>query len=627
MEKKYAVLGLLTVMALAVFFRFWQIDSIPPGFYPDEAIYANNALEAWETGKFKIFYPENNGREGLWINIIAPFLAVFGNEPWASRSAAAAFGILTALGLYLLARELFSGKSIALLASFFLTVSFWHINFSRIGFRAILAPFFLVWSFYLLFKVANKVGKENPKSEIVNPKQYQNPNVQNPKPFRIFDFRNWDLFRNSDLEIRISTILSGLLFGLGFHTYIAYRVAPLLLIIPFYKMWKSGQKNLILIFLLFAFIAALPLGIYFLQNPQDFFGRASQVSIFAAENPLRALGLNIVKTVGMFFYRGDYNWRHNLSGAPQLWWPVAILFLIGILISIKGIFKNPKSEILNPKQYQNQNDQNSKRFRILNLKNWNLFENWKLSARGGSAFGGKIENLKGSILSTEGFLFSWIVIMLIPAIVSSEGLPHALRAIVAIPPVMIFSALGLNWIIIKISNLLNKKIEQYPENLKQFLRLKKQLTVLLLAFLLAVAANTYNQYFCRWAGSPYVADAFSANYAELGKYLNTLPRKLDKYVIVNVEGVDVYGIPMPAQTVMFITKTYLPKWQKEKKIHYVNVVNKKWEDLEPFIQEISQKEHFVVTMLEIDPYLRKFLKEKIPSLNSETKDGLIVLEK
>src|SRR3990167_6189124 len=98
---------LILIIIIASFFRLYNIAETPPGFYPDEAIYANNGVEAWETENFKVFYPENNGREGLWPNIIGFFIVKFGHEPWVSRSVAAVFGILTVLGVYFLAKELF----------------------------------------------------------------------------------------------------------------------------------------------------------------------------------------------------------------------------------------------------------------------------------------------------------------------------------------------------------------------------------------------------------------------------------------------------------------------------------------------------------------------------------------
>jgi len=98
------------IIIITAFLRLYNITSLPPGFYPDEAIYANNGVEAWETGNFKIFYPENNGREGLWPNIIGFFIIKFGHEPWVPRSVAAIFGILTVLGVYFLTKELFAGR-------------------------------------------------------------------------------------------------------------------------------------------------------------------------------------------------------------------------------------------------------------------------------------------------------------------------------------------------------------------------------------------------------------------------------------------------------------------------------------------------------------------------------------
>ena len=52
-----------------------------------------------------------------------------------------------------------------------------------------------------------------------------------------------------------------------------------------------------------------------------------------------------------------------------------------------------------------------------------------------------------------------------------------------------------------------------------------------------------------------VEGAFTKRFSDIGYFLNSLPEETQKYVIVNESGVPVPfpdGIPMPAQTIMFI---------------------------------------------------------------------------
>ncbi|MDO8751934.1 MAG: aminotransferase class V-fold PLP-dependent enzyme, partial [Candidatus Wolfebacteria bacterium] len=51
--------------------------------------------------------------------------------------------------------------------------------------------------------------RRNPKSEILNPKQIQNPNNQNSKRFEHLNLENSNLFRVSNLEFRISPVITG----------------------------------------------------------------------------------------------------------------------------------------------------------------------------------------------------------------------------------------------------------------------------------------------------------------------------------------------------------------------------------------------------------------------------------
>ena len=516
---------LIAILIIAAFLRLYNITETPPGLYPDEAIYANNGVEAWETGPpaggLKVFYPENNGREGLWPNIIGFFIVRFGHEPWVPRSIAAIFGILTVLGVYFLARELFrnyelgirnqgnkilnhnslfiihDSEKIALLSSFFLAVSFWHINFSRIGFRAIMAPFFLVWGIYFLLKSLNA--------------------------------NRYTLY----------AIVGGILYGLGFHTYIAYRATPLLILIIFIlyrRIIKSVQLtaplaavkkkffSIIILFSISAMVAIAPLGIYFLENPQDFFGRTTQISIFNSPAPVKDLAINILKTAGMFNVVGDFNWRHNYSGRPELFWPVGILFLIGVFLAVKTSIQNSKFKIQN--------------------------DNLSVQSTAPVEINTEIPT------SVPLILIFWLVVAVLPVVISNEGQPHALRAILMAPPVFILAGIGGIWLYEKVSSI-KYQVSSVIIHTSLFIILS------LLIF------EAYTTYFILWGNNQNVQGAFAADYAQIGRELRKLPNELPKYVIVEANGVDVRGIPMPAQTVMFLTDTFTPEKQKEKNLYYI----------------------------------------------------------
>jgi len=462
---------LFAILALAAFFRFYQITTIPPGLFSDEAVNGINTLEANDTGNYKVFYPENNGREGLFINIQALSVQIFGNKPWALRGVSAMFGIFTILGLYLLTKGLFKKESVALFASFFLATSYWHINFSRIGFRAIMAPFFLVWGLWLLWRL---IPKEDHKDE------FPDSLAQ-----RLHSQQHVELHRKKIIS-SAALFFAGLIFGFGFHSYIAYRVMPILLIPAFIILLKDKYFKEILIFLLGIFIAVMPLAVYFYVHPSEFLGRTSQVSVFTSPTPLFDLGKNVVLTIGMFFVAGDFNWRHNFAGAPELWWPVAALFLIGLVISFKKF-----------------------------------------------------------LVPRYALLVLWIILALAPVMISNEGIPHALRAIIVIPAVMIFAALGLDAVLQKIP---------------------QKAAVLVIILFTLVSLQTFNQYFIKWANNPNVPSAFSKDAADTANYLNSLPKETPKYVIMESEN---QNMPMSVNTVMFLTDTYLEKYQKEKNIKYI----------------------------------------------------------
>lgn len=473
-KNNLTVVILILIIIIAAFFRLYNITQAPPGLYPDEAMNGTNAQEAISTGNFKVFYPENNGREGLFINIQALSLMTFGNQPWALRGVSAIFGIFTVLGLYFLTKELFkkwhpeNSKKIALLSAFLLAANFWHINFSRIGFRAIMAPFFLTWAVYFILK---SFGEEKCKNAVI----------------------------------------AGIFYGLGFYSYIAFRATPLIIAVIFgYWLVKYPglKKNIIKNFIVLTVVSLVvfaPLGYYFAKHPADFFGRTTQVSVFSSPAPVKDLSLNIIKTAGMFNFSGDQNWRHNYSGNPELFWPVGIMFLVGIFFGVYFLFKKIK-------------------------------------------FFGE-ENFPFLIL------FSWLVVAALPVVISNEGIPHALRSILMIPPVIILAGFG--------GVLIYNRLKEILKNKKLILFIiRYSLFIILIIF-------AYKNYFIDWAHNQNTDGAFAKNYVDMGMQLNSLPKELPKYVIVEANGADVRGLPMPTQTIMFITDTFTSEKQKEKNIFYV----------------------------------------------------------
>ena len=520
MSKKTEIILLIIVLVLAAFFRFWKIGSIPPGLYPDEAINGNDAI----THPGRIFYVQNNGREGLFINLIFLSFKIFGIRAYSIRITSAIIGLLTILGLYLLVKELFffhpRADIIALFSSLFAAVGFWPVNFSRIGFRGMLTPFILVFSFYFFLKSFRNGIKDN-------------------------------LFSKG---VFLNLFLGSFIFGLGFYTYTVFRMAVLLLATVLFLWWyfyrqKNLQKKFLVMFFwitIIIFIVGLPLGIYFLHHPSYFLSRATGVSVFKQSQPVKDTLISLYKHLAMFNFRGDGNWRHNISGSPELFWPVGLLFILGVVVSLKYLYHYWKT------------------------KSYYLFI---------------------AIVT----IWAWFFVMLSPAFLTFEGIPHSLRAIGSFPAVFAFAGLGLDSIYYYsrdwLKNLMKSRVN--------YLIISLSIVALLFSFIFA----QYYKYFYLWGQSKTVKGAFTQHFVDIGNYLNFLPVSAHKYVIVNEAGVPVpfpYGIPMPAQTVMFIQRTK-------------NKINNTLYILPKELPSLSLKSgRDVIVLMKFDTNIIKILKRRFP---------------
>src|SRR4030042_1165553 len=150
--------AILILVLIAAFFRFYRLNELPIGLWRDEAANGLEALRVLE-GDLDIFY---GTQEPLFIYLVAISIALLGRTPLAIRMVAAVAGTATIPVTYLLVKELLRSthrraRTVAFLTSLWLAPSYWHLNFSPLGFRGGLLPLFDALTFYLLWRGWNQL--------------------------------------------------------------------------------------------------------------------------------------------------------------------------------------------------------------------------------------------------------------------------------------------------------------------------------------------------------------------------------------------------------------------------------------------------------------------------------------
>ena len=73
-------------IAVGAYLRFRNLGQIPPGLHFDEAANGMDGLNVWK-GQLHIFFPANNGREPLFLYLVAGAVRLFGNTRVGSAAA------------------------------------------------------------------------------------------------------------------------------------------------------------------------------------------------------------------------------------------------------------------------------------------------------------------------------------------------------------------------------------------------------------------------------------------------------------------------------------------------------------------------------------------------------------
>ncbi|MCZ6695677.1 MAG: glycosyltransferase family 39 protein [Acidobacteria bacterium] len=243
--------GLIILILLGgLYLRLYRIDFIPPGLNNDEAINALEASEIMKRDGFPTVTERGLQRESLFhylaaismrngellSNLMGAMPAVFGLRTIAVRDPAGremlelifplrvvsiGIGMITILALYLFARSRF-GPRVALLAALLLAVSPWHLLYSRVGLRAILAPLFAIATIGFFLRAMERGRRPD-----------------RPVWHTILDHAAW-----------------GVLLGLGLWTYTSFRVVPVAILLflllhrfvdPSRSAIGSGERRPILV--------------------------------------------------------------------------------------------------------------------------------------------------------------------------------------------------------------------------------------------------------------------------------------------------------------------------------------------------------------------------------------------
>lgn len=161
---------LVLIILSSVVLRFQNLNSNPPHLNWDEVALGYNAysLSVDLRDEFGRFLPQDflesfgDFKPVMYSYLDIIPIKIFGLSPFAVRFPSAMIGALTVLATFLLVTQIFNKskdkEKIAIISSFILAVSPWHIMLSRGAFEANVATFFVILGtyFFLLFVNKNK---------------------------------------------------------------------------------------------------------------------------------------------------------------------------------------------------------------------------------------------------------------------------------------------------------------------------------------------------------------------------------------------------------------------------------------------------------------------------------------
>ena len=292
---------LLATTAIILFFRFYQLDQVPPEMVSDHAekyLDVNMILD----GQSLIFFPRNGGREAMQFYLLALMNDVFGmpQNHMTLKISTSLVGLLALPFLYLVGLEV-GNRRVAWIAVAFAGTAYWTNVVGRAGMRL---PFYMLFSaavLYFLFK-ALRTGNRN------------------------------------------SFLVAGLILGLSAYGYSADRILPLAVAVAIGLYLVHGQSKGVrkqtiwqtLMLALIALVVFLPLLRYMIADPTGFSGRMIS-RLAGTEQPLSGPVLeifldNLRRALLMFSMSNGVVWGVSIPDYPALNTIAGGAFYIGVAI-------------------------------------------------------------------------------------------------------------------------------------------------------------------------------------------------------------------------------------------------------------------------------------------------------
>jgi len=304
--KKLEIIGLLLLLLVAGFFRFYQLGKTPPGTNVDETAFGYNAYSINKIGRDEwgiryplIFKSFGDYKPPGLVYTIAFLLNFFPLSTFIVRLPSAISGFLAIIGIFLLVKEFFPQKRFfPLFGAIIFAFSPWSFQLSRLFFDSNVALGIFIFGLFFLFRFINR--------------QIDN------KTLLVLDKSIWGAV---------------FCFSLCSYFYVAYKVVGALLLffallLLFLDKKVTIQKAVLILFSYVIFIAPL--------LPQSFSATGRQR--LAQQNNLINFGSELIinEKRGLCYLSSNKN--PTLTKICYFFWNKPLLRLEGVAKSFVGHF-------------------------------------------------------------------------------------------------------------------------------------------------------------------------------------------------------------------------------------------------------------------------------------------------